>query len=57
MVERMQPGGDHHELLGVDKLESGVKSLIDVNQNRSGIRIRSGGRAATFITDNGKYCF
>ena len=32
MVERMQPGGDHHELLGIDKLEGGFKSLVDVGQ-------------------------
>jgi len=58
MVERMRPGGDHHELLGIDKLGGGFASLVDVvGKPRSGIRIRSGGRAATFITDNGRYTY
>jgi hypothetical protein len=31
--------------------------LIDTEITRSGIRIRSGGRAATFFTDGGEYTF
>lgn len=48
---------DHHELLGIDKLEGGIDSIIDFSQQKSAIRIRSGGRAATFLTNNGEYTF
>lgn len=50
----MSPGGDHHALLGIDKV--GIESVLDVSKRRSGIRQRSGGRAATFFVD-GAYWF
>lgn len=45
-MRRMQPGGDHHDLLGMgDRLAE----VIDEDSARAGLRIRSGGRAATFL--------
>ena len=34
-----------------------MNSVVDINQTRSAIRIRSGGRAAIFLTNDGKYEF
>jgi hypothetical protein len=49
-VARMKPGGDHHELLGLDKLPGGVDQVVDMSgDTKTGVRIRSGGRAATFL--------
>ena len=44
------PGGDHHQLLGIDKLAGGADQVVDTSGAcKAGIRIRSGGRAATFL--------
>ena len=44
------PGGDHHQLLGIDKLAGGVDQVVDTSGAcKAGVRIRSGGRAATFL--------
>jgi len=49
-VQRLMPGGDHHQLLGIDKLAGGVDQVVDTSGAcKAGVRIRSGGRAATFL--------
>ena len=44
-VERLRPGGDHSELLGIGD----VSDAVDEASARTAVRIRSGGRAATFL--------
>ena len=68
-VRRLSPGGDHHSLLGVDMLPGGIADVVDgVDVNgaakadgsdapATAIRLRSGGRAATFFVDDGRYRF
>eukprot|EP00930_Biecheleria_cincta_P029584 TRINITY_DN20556_c0_g3_i1.p1 TRINITY_DN20556_c0_g3~~TRINITY_DN20556_c0_g3_i1.p1 ORF type:complete len:619 (+),score=134.64 TRINITY_DN20556_c0_g3_i1:38-1894(+) len=56
-VQRLSPGGDHHKLLGIDKIPGGLEGVLDLEQRRSGIRQRSGGRAATFLVNDGEYAF
>ena len=51
-IQRLHPGGDHHELLGITE----VANVVDFTDRKAGIRIRSGGRAATFFVD-GEYGF
>lgn len=45
-VERLRPQGDHFDLLGIGE---NLDSFVDEASARAGIRIRSGGRAATFF--------
>ena len=56
-VRRLESNGDHFKLLGLDEKENGIDSIIDRKTTKSAIRIRSGGRAATFFANNGKYSF
>jgi hypothetical protein len=51
-MERVLPGGDHHALLGFDKNHDAIADFFDTSTVRSGIRLRSGGRAATFPVNN-----
>lgn len=47
---RLDVGGDHHALLGLDALEGGAAQVLDSDGPRkAGLRMRSGGRAATFF--------
>lgn len=47
---RLAPGGDHHELLGLDTAPGGVAGVLDVDApRRAGLRAKSGGRAATLF--------
>lgn len=57
-VQRISPGGDHHGRLGLDIAEGGVEAFVDTERPVcSGIRIRSGGRAATLFLNDGRYGF
>ena len=38
-------------------MKYGLDQVVDTSNTRSGIRIRSGGRAATFLTNKGEYVF
>ena len=51
-VKRLSPGGDHHSLLGLDRDPDSLSHMLDFSSVRSGIRIRSGGRAAAFPIQN-----
>eukprot|EP00469_Lotharella_globosa_P009034 CAMPEP_0167773448 /NCGR_PEP_ID=MMETSP0111_2-20121227/1424_1 /TAXON_ID=91324 /ORGANISM="Lotharella globosa, Strain CCCM811" /LENGTH=868 /DNA_ID=CAMNT_0007663083 /DNA_START=8 /DNA_END=2615 /DNA_ORIENTATION=+ len=52
-VRRISKGGDHYEKLGI----TDVDDYIDKSDLCSAIRMRSGGRAATFFTNGGRYRF
>lgn len=53
-LRRLQAGGDHHELLGLHR-PGELERLVDAGAPRkAALRLRSGGRAATFFVD-GRY--
>ncbi|CAM9874815.1 unnamed protein product, partial [Heterosigma akashiwo] len=53
-VSRLQEGGDHKELLGINSVEDFVD--VELTSRSGAIRQRSGGRAATFLV-NSEYSF
>eukprot|EP00811_Abedinium_folium_P034776 NODE_762_length_2781_cov_3.195177.p1 GENE.NODE_762_length_2781_cov_3.195177~~NODE_762_length_2781_cov_3.195177.p1 ORF type:complete len:512 (+),score=172.14 NODE_762_length_2781_cov_3.195177:411-1946(+) len=46
---RLSPGGDHHDLLGIGAVEGSFDGVVDTSRTRAALRLRSGGRAATFF--------
>uniref|UniRef100_A0A7S0CPY5 Flavin reductase like domain-containing protein n=2 Tax=Amorphochlora amoebiformis TaxID=1561963 RepID=A0A7S0CPY5_9EUKA len=52
---RISKGGDQHKLLGMDSKD--LDDYIDNQKQTAAIRVRSGGRAAVFLTNKGKYGF
>eukprot|EP00746_Dinoflagellata_sp_MGD_P040697 gnl/MRDRNA2_/MRDRNA2_19831_c0_seq1.p1 gnl/MRDRNA2_/MRDRNA2_19831_c0~~gnl/MRDRNA2_/MRDRNA2_19831_c0_seq1.p1 ORF type:complete len:456 (-),score=67.82 gnl/MRDRNA2_/MRDRNA2_19831_c0_seq1:511-1827(-) len=55
-VKRLSIGGDHHDLLGISGV-GGLEAMLDIQGPRkAGLRIKSGGRAATFLV-NDEYSF
>ena len=51
-VRRISPSGDHHALLGVEAA-GGLDALVEREPFRSGLRMRSGGRAASLFLEDG----
>jgi hypothetical protein len=52
----LAPGGDHHALLGIDKLPHGVDDVLERAPSAGAMRLRSGGRAATFAVGPDRDC-